>query len=108
MRSWHEAGPARIRSMLLCGADMAESMTVPGVWRPEHLHQILGEHGLVCIERRVGSLSLCAEPPTGIHVACNHAAHAHTIAEEPSPRNNFCNSVLSSTTAIRKKIPMQH
>lgn len=44
---------APIRSMLLCGADMAESMTVPGVWRPEHVHQILNEHGLVCIERQV-------------------------------------------------------
>ncbi len=43
--------PARVRVMLLCGADMVESLVVPGVWRPEHIRAILGDHGIVCIDR---------------------------------------------------------
>ena len=40
------------RVMLLCGADLVESFATPGVWRREHLQQILGpDHGVVCIAR---------------------------------------------------------
>ena len=48
-----EEGGERVRSMLLCGADMVESLVVPGVWRPEHVRAILADHGVVCIDRRV-------------------------------------------------------
>lgn len=41
----------RIKAMLLCGADMVESLALPGVWRPEHVRSILGDHGIVCISR---------------------------------------------------------
>lgn len=41
----------RVRSILLCGADMVESLTVAGVWRPDHVRSILQDHGLVCIGR---------------------------------------------------------
>ena len=38
--------------MLLCGADLVESFATPGVWKREHLQQIMGpEHGVVCIAR---------------------------------------------------------
>lgn len=37
--------------MLLCGADMVESLAVPGVWKPEHVRTILGHYGVVCISR---------------------------------------------------------
>lgn len=39
--------------MLLCGADMLESFIKPGVWFPEHVEEILGKHGVVCIARWV-------------------------------------------------------
>ena len=42
---------ARIKPMLLCGADMVESLADPGVWKPEHVRVILGEYGVVCISR---------------------------------------------------------
>eukprot|EP00891_Asterochloris_glomerata_P001263 jgi/Astpho2/1263/fgenesh1_pm.00023_%23_12_t len=38
-------------TMLLCGADMLESFIKPGVWFPEHVEEILGKHGVVCIAR---------------------------------------------------------
>ena len=39
-----EAGSGgRPRVMLLCGADLVESFVTPGVWRQEHLAQILGQ-----------------------------------------------------------------
>ncbi len=37
--------------MLLCGADMVESLAVPGVWKPEHVRSILEDYGVVCISR---------------------------------------------------------
>ena len=40
-------------TMLLCGADMLESFIKPGVWFPEHVEEILGKHGVVCIARWV-------------------------------------------------------
>ena len=39
--------------MLLCGADMLESFIKPGIWFPEHVEEILGQHGVVCIARWV-------------------------------------------------------
>ena len=39
--------------MLLCGADMLESFIKPGVWFPEHVEEILGKHGVVCVTRWV-------------------------------------------------------
>ena len=40
------------RVMLLCGADVLESFLAPGIWRPDHLHDILSEdHGVVCVAR---------------------------------------------------------
>lgn len=39
--------------LLLCGADLVESFVMPGVWRADHLREIVGpEHGVVCIARR--------------------------------------------------------
>lgn len=52
-------GSTRIRAMLLCGADMVASLAAPGVWKPEHVRVILGEHGLVCINRWVPTSQHC-------------------------------------------------
>ena len=40
-----------VRVMLLCGADMVESLVLPGVWQPEHVQTILRDYGVVCISR---------------------------------------------------------
>lgn len=37
--------------MLLCGADVLESFTVPNLWKHEDLVEIMGRFGLVCITR---------------------------------------------------------
>lgn len=37
--------------MLLCGADVLESFTVPNLWKHEDLAEIMGRFGLVCITR---------------------------------------------------------
>ena len=46
------AAAAAPRVMLLCGADLVETFTAPGVWQEAHLRHILGDdHGVVCIAR---------------------------------------------------------
>jgi nicotinamide mononucleotide adenylyltransferase len=37
--------------MLACGADLLQSMLLPGVWAAEDLEVILGRFGVVCLER---------------------------------------------------------
>ncbi|KAL1450119.1 hypothetical protein WDU94_002571 [Cyamophila willieti] len=41
----------RIQVMLLCGADVLESMGVPNLWDPDDINQIAGHHGIVVITR---------------------------------------------------------
>lgn len=36
---------------LLCGADVLESFSVPNLWKPEDITEIVGRFGLVCITR---------------------------------------------------------
>ncbi|KAJ8360790.1 hypothetical protein SKAU_G00173150 [Synaphobranchus kaupii] len=36
---------------LLCGADVLESFSVPNLWKPEDITEIVGRYGLVCITR---------------------------------------------------------
>ena len=50
-RSKQADSSTEIRVMLLCGADMVESLVLPGVWQPEHVQTILGDYGVVCISR---------------------------------------------------------
>eukprot|EP00250_Pteridium_aquilinum_P010091 c19150_g1_i1 orf=500-1198(+) len=40
-----------IQVMLLCGADLLESFTVPGVWLPDQVETICRDYGLVCVQR---------------------------------------------------------
>lgn len=56
----------RVRSMLLCGADMVESLTVPGVWHPDHVRHILQDHGLVCIGRSHSDVRRLMENPASV------------------------------------------
>lgn len=40
-----------IRVTLLCGADLLESFTIPGVWLPDQVETICRDYGLVCLKR---------------------------------------------------------
>lgn len=43
--------PVVPRVMLVCGADVLESMADPAMWRQDLLEKLLAEHGVVCISR---------------------------------------------------------
>lgn len=45
----YQKSPIQIK--LLCGADLLESFATPGLWDPDDLEAILGQHGLVVISR---------------------------------------------------------
>ncbi|XP_076150538.1 nicotinamide/nicotinic acid mononucleotide adenylyltransferase 3 [Alosa pseudoharengus] len=36
---------------LLCGADFLDTFHVPGLWRDEHVEEVVGRFGLVCVSR---------------------------------------------------------
>lgn len=40
-----------LKVMLVCGSDLLESFSTPGVWIPEQVRAICGDFGLVCIRR---------------------------------------------------------
>nr|GME12736.1 nicotinamide/nicotinic acid mononucleotide adenylyltransferase isoform X2 [Ipomoea batatas] len=40
-----------LKVMLLCGSDLLESLSTPGVWIPEQVRTICRDFGLVCIRR---------------------------------------------------------
>ncbi|XP_017578578.1 nicotinamide/nicotinic acid mononucleotide adenylyltransferase 3 [Pygocentrus nattereri] len=43
------SGPSQLK--LLCGADFLETFKVPGLWRAEHIEEVVGHFGLVCVSR---------------------------------------------------------
>eukprot|EP00116_Pleurobrachia_bachei_P002997 sb/3463259/ len=49
-----EFGDPGITTALVCGGDLLESFSVPGLWLEEDIESIVGRHGLVVI-RRTGS-----------------------------------------------------
>lgn len=38
--------------MLLCGADLVQSFSRPGLWAKEHIHRIISEFGILVISRK--------------------------------------------------------
>ncbi|GAQ77772.1 Nicotinate/nicotinamide mononucleotide adenyltransferase [Klebsormidium nitens] len=44
-------GMPPVRLMLVCGADLLESFSRPGVWIEAQLREIFADHGVVCISR---------------------------------------------------------
>jgi len=40
-----------VEVMLVCGADLVESFSTPGVWVPEMLREMLSDFGVVCVAR---------------------------------------------------------
>ncbi|XP_037132535.1 nicotinamide/nicotinic acid mononucleotide adenylyltransferase 3 [Syngnathus acus] len=52
----HEDSSSHSQSMapqlkLLCGADFLENFRIPGLWRDDHMEEVVGRFGLVCISR---------------------------------------------------------
>ncbi|XP_007228727.2 nicotinamide/nicotinic acid mononucleotide adenylyltransferase 3 [Astyanax mexicanus] len=43
------SGPSQLK--LLCGADFLETFKVPGLWADEHIEEVVGRFGLVCVSR---------------------------------------------------------
>ncbi len=50
-------GEKQVELVLLCGADMLESMVKPGVWIAEQVEEILSTFGIACVERSNFNLS---------------------------------------------------
>ncbi|TRY99689.1 hypothetical protein DNTS_029429 [Danionella cerebrum] len=36
---------------LLCGADFMDTFKVPGLWREDHMEEVVGHFGLICVSR---------------------------------------------------------
>ncbi|XP_055059111.2 nicotinamide/nicotinic acid mononucleotide adenylyltransferase 3 isoform X1 [Misgurnus anguillicaudatus] len=58
---------------LLCGADFMDNFKVPGLWRADHIEEVVGRFGLVCVTR--GSL----EPDRTIHESDMLSRHRQNI-----------------------------
>ncbi|XP_065123330.1 nicotinamide/nicotinic acid mononucleotide adenylyltransferase 3 isoform X1 [Paramisgurnus dabryanus] len=58
---------------LLCGADFMDNFKVPGLWRADHIEEVVGRFGLVCVTR--GSL----QPDRTIHESDMLSRHRQNI-----------------------------
>ncbi|XP_018962868.2 nicotinamide/nicotinic acid mononucleotide adenylyltransferase 3 [Cyprinus carpio] len=58
---------------LLCGADFMDTFKVPGLWRDDHVEEVVGRFGLVCVSR--GSL----QPDRAIHESDLLSRHRQSI-----------------------------
>ncbi|KAF6727592.1 Nicotinamide/nicotinic acid mononucleotide adenylyltransferase 3 [Oryzias melastigma] len=58
---------------LLCGADFLNSFKVPGLWLDEHVEEVVGRFGLVCVSR--GNL----QPERAVHESDLLHRHRHNI-----------------------------
>ncbi|KAK2900680.1 hypothetical protein Q8A67_008795 [Cirrhinus molitorella] len=61
------------RLKLLCGADFMDTFKVPGLWRDDHVEEVVGRFGLVCVSR--GSL----QPDRAIHESDLLSRHQRSI-----------------------------
>ncbi|XP_048845310.1 nicotinamide/nicotinic acid mononucleotide adenylyltransferase 3 [Brienomyrus brachyistius] len=58
---------------LLCGADFLDTFRVPGLWREEHVEELVGHFGLVCVSR--GDL----QADRAVHESDTLFQHRHNI-----------------------------
>ncbi|XP_072544395.1 nicotinamide/nicotinic acid mononucleotide adenylyltransferase 3 [Salminus brasiliensis] len=65
------SGPPQLK--LLCGADFLETFKVPGLWRDEHIEEVVGRFGLVCVSR--GGL----QPEGAVHESDLLHKHRHNV-----------------------------
>ncbi|XP_029930579.1 nicotinamide/nicotinic acid mononucleotide adenylyltransferase 3 [Myripristis murdjan] len=58
---------------LLCGADFLDTFKIPGLWQEEHVEEVAGRFGLVCISR--GGL----QPERAVHESDTLSRHQQNI-----------------------------
>lgn len=66
------SGPAP-QLKLLCGADFLNTFKIPGLWRDDHVEEVSGHFGLVCISR--GGL----QPEQAVHESDTLSRHGRNI-----------------------------
>ncbi|XP_072297345.1 nicotinamide/nicotinic acid mononucleotide adenylyltransferase 3 [Eucyclogobius newberryi] len=62
-----------VQLKLLCGADFLDSFKTPGLWLDEHIEEVSGCYGLVCVSR--GGL----QPERTVHESDILSRHRHNI-----------------------------
>ncbi|KAG5847539.1 hypothetical protein ANANG_G00127150 [Anguilla anguilla] len=58
---------------LLCGADFLDTFKVPGLWRDDHVAEVAGRFGVVCVSR--GSL----QPDRAVHECDTLSRHRNNV-----------------------------
>ncbi|TKS80020.1 Nicotinamide/nicotinic acid mononucleotide adenylyltransferase 3 [Collichthys lucidus] len=58
---------------LLCGADFLDTFKIPGLWRDDHVQEVAGRFGFVCVSR--GGL----EPERAVHESDTLSRHSQNI-----------------------------
>ncbi|XP_051265400.1 uncharacterized protein LOC127368523 [Dicentrarchus labrax] len=58
---------------LLCGADFLDTFKIPGLWRDDHVEEVSGRFGLVCVSR--GGL----QPERAVHESDTLSRHRQNI-----------------------------
>ncbi|XP_059200453.1 uncharacterized protein LOC131980254 [Centropristis striata] len=58
---------------LLCGADFLNTFKIPGLWMDDHVEEVAGHFGLVCVSR--GRL----QPELAVHESDTLSRHRHNI-----------------------------
>nr|XP_046264538.1 uncharacterized protein LOC124069421 [Scatophagus argus] len=58
---------------LLCGADFLDTFKIPGLWRDDHVEEVAGRFGLVCVSR--GGL----QPERAVHESDTLSHHRQNI-----------------------------
>ncbi|KAK2885481.1 hypothetical protein QQF64_021146 [Cirrhinus molitorella] len=76
--SYNKTGADSPNLNLLCGADVLESFSVPNLWKPEDIEEIVGRYGVACITR-------CGSDPEKFinqsDVLYKHRKNIHVIRE---------------------------
>lgn len=66
------SGP-RPQLKLLCGADFLDTFKIPGLWLDDHVEEVVGRFGLVCVSR--GGL----QPELAVHESDTLSCHSKNI-----------------------------
>ncbi|XP_068196514.1 nicotinamide/nicotinic acid mononucleotide adenylyltransferase 3 [Antennarius striatus] len=72
--SWNAVPPSsRPQLKLLCGADFLNTFRIPGLWQDDHVEEVAGRFGLVCVSR--GGL----QPERAVHESDTLSRHCRNI-----------------------------